>query len=67
MSAGHFGRISLFLPLCTISELRYLHWARDLAGEESGILYHMTKGSTPLSFVFAPLAHPELFNFLCDP
>ena len=21
----------------------------------------------PLSFVFAPLAHPELFNFWCNP
>ena len=31
MSAGHFGQISLFLPLYAISELPYLHGARDLA------------------------------------
>ena len=31
MSAGHFGQISLFLPLCAILELPYLHGARDLA------------------------------------
>ena len=31
MSAGHFGQISLFLPLYAILELPYLHGARDLA------------------------------------
>ena len=31
MSAGHFGQISLFLPLCTMLELPYLHGAQDLA------------------------------------
>ena len=30
MSVGHFGQISLFLPLCAILELPYLHGARDL-------------------------------------
>ena len=38
MSAGHFGQISLFLPLCAILELPYLHGAPDLAGEEACIL-----------------------------
>ena len=67
MSAGHFGQISLFLPLYAILELPYLHGARNLARGEVRIMWHMTKGSTPLSFVFAPQAHPELFNFWCDP
>ena len=31
MSAGHFGQISLFLPLYAILELPYLPWAGDLA------------------------------------
>ena len=44
MSAGHFGQISLFLPLCTILELPYLHGARDLARKKGRILYNMTKG-----------------------
>ena len=44
MSAGHFGQISLFLPLYAILKLAYLHKARDLAQKELRILYHMTKG-----------------------
>ena len=35
MSVGHFGQISLFLPLYAILELPYLHGARDLA-EKNG-------------------------------
>ena len=31
MSAGHFGQISLFLPLYAILELQYLHGAGNLA------------------------------------
>ena len=31
MSAGHFGHISLFLPLYAILELPYLDGAQDLA------------------------------------
>ena len=34
MSMGHFGHISLFLPLYAILELQYLHGARDLARRE---------------------------------
>ena len=34
MSAGHFGQISLFLPLYAILELPYLHGARDLPRKE---------------------------------
>ena len=30
MSAGHLGHILLFLPLCAILELPYIHGARDL-------------------------------------
>ena len=38
MSAGHFGQISLFLPLYAILELPYLHGARDLARRKWRIL-----------------------------
>ena len=38
MSAGHFGQISLFLPLYAISELPYLHEAQDLARKEGRLL-----------------------------
>ena len=38
MSVGHFGHISLFLPLYAIFELPYLHGARDLARKEVHIL-----------------------------
>ena len=44
MSAGHFGQISLFLPLYAKLELPYLHGARDLDRNEWRILWHMTKG-----------------------
>ena len=35
MSAGHFGQISLYLPLCTILELPDLHGTRALARREA--------------------------------
>ena len=38
MSAGHFGQISLFLPLYAILKLPYLHGARDVARKEVRIL-----------------------------
>ena len=38
MSAGHFGQISLFLPLYAILELPYLHGAQDLARKKQRIL-----------------------------
>ena len=44
MSAGHFGQISLFLPLYAILELPYVHRARDLARNEVQLLWQMTEG-----------------------
>ena len=44
MSVGHFGHISLFLPLYAILELPYLHGAQDLARNEQQLLYLMTQG-----------------------
>ena len=38
MSAGHFGQISLFLPLFAILELPYLHGAGDLASNKKSSL-----------------------------
>ena len=63
MSAGHFGQILLFLPLYAMLELPYLHAARDLARKKRHLLWHMTEGGMPLSFVFAPPAHPEIITF----
>ena len=31
MSLGHFGHVSLFLPLYAILEISYLHGAQNLA------------------------------------
>ena len=44
MTAGHFGQMSLFLPLYAILELPYLHGARDLARREVRLLKEMPKG-----------------------
>ena len=38
MSAGHFGQISLFLPLYAILELPYLHGASNLARRKGKII-----------------------------
>ena len=38
MSAGHFGQISLFLPLYAILELPYLHGAKNLARTKGRLL-----------------------------
>ena len=38
MSAGHFNRISLFLPFYAILELPYLHGARNLARREGQLV-----------------------------
>ena len=38
MGAGHFGQISLILPLYAILELPYLRGGRDLAGNEVRLL-----------------------------
>ena len=43
-SAGHFGQISLFLPLYAILELPYLHGTHDPARKKCRLLWHMTKG-----------------------
>ena len=44
MSVGHFGHISLFLPLYAILELPYLHEARDLARKGSANIVAYDKG-----------------------
>ena len=50
MSAGHFGQISLFLPLYAILELPYLHGARDLAKEEMAHIVAYDQGLNALEF-----------------
>ena len=50
MSAGHFGQISLFLPLYAILELPYLHEARDLARMKSAIIVAYDQGLNTLEF-----------------
>ena len=50
MSAGHFGQISLFLPLYAILELPYLHGARDLARKEWAIIVAHDQGLNAIEF-----------------
>ena len=50
MSAGHFGHISLFLPLYAILELPYLHGARDLARKESANIVAYDQGLKAIEF-----------------
>ena len=38
MSVGHFGQISLFLPLYAILQLPCLHGARNLAKKKEHLL-----------------------------
>ena len=50
MSAGHFGQISLFLPLYAILELPYLHGARDLARNERANIVAYDQGLNAIEF-----------------
>ena len=50
MSAGHFGQISLFLPLCAILELPYHHGARNLAKKERAIIVTYDQGLNATEF-----------------
>ena len=50
MSAGHFGEILLFLPLCAILEFIYLHGARDLARNERANIVAYDQGLNALEF-----------------
>ena len=42
-------------------------WGTRSSSEGGQLLWQMTKGRSPLSVVLAPPAHPEFFNFWCDP
>ena len=44
MGAGHFGQISLFLPLGAILELPYLHGPLDLARIKKAIIVANDRG-----------------------
>ena len=50
MTAGHFGQISLFLPLYAILELPYLHGARDLARKEGVGIVAYDQGLNAIEF-----------------
>ena len=50
MSAGLFGRISLFLPLHAILELPYLHGAQYLARKEVAIIVAYDPGFNAIDF-----------------
>ena len=50
MSAGHFGQISLFLPLYAILELPNLHGAGYLAGKDYCIIVAYDQGLNPPEF-----------------
>ena len=51
MSAGHFGQISLFLPLYAILELPYLHGAWDLAKKERMNIVAYDQGVDAIRFL----------------
>ena len=50
MSAGHFGQISLFLPLYAILELAYPHGAQDLARRERRFIVTYDEGLNTIEF-----------------
>ena len=50
MSAGHFGQISLFLPLYAILELPYLHGAQHLARKKRAIIVAHDQGLNTIEF-----------------
>ena len=50
MSAGHFGQSSLFLPLCTILELPYLHGAPNLAKRKRTNIVAYDQGLNTIEF-----------------
>ena len=50
MSAGHFGQISLFLPLYAILELPYLHGARKFSQKEGAIIVAYERGLDTIEF-----------------
>ena len=50
MSVGHFGHISLFLPLYAILELPYLHAAHDLARKQKAIIVAYDQGLNAIEF-----------------
>ena len=50
MSAGLFGRISLFLPLHAMLELPFLHGAHDLARKEVAIIVAYDRGLNAIEF-----------------
>ena len=50
MRAGHFGPISLFLPLYDMLELPYLDGARDLAREKKPIIVSYDQGLNAIEF-----------------
>ena len=50
MGAGHFGQISLFLPLYAILELPYLHGARNLARKKMAMIVAYEQGLDTIEF-----------------
>ena len=64
MSAGHFGKISLFLPLYAILESPYLHGARNLAGKEGRLLWHPTIGFNAIEFCVCSSGPSGVIQFL---
>ena len=50
MSAGHFGQISLFLPLYAILELPYLNGAKEPSRNEVAIIVAYDQETNALEF-----------------
>ena len=64
MSAGHFGQISLFLPLYAMLELPYLHVARSLAKNEGAHIVADNQGLDALEFRICSSGSSGVIQFL---
>ena len=64
MSAGHFGRIPLFLPLHAILELPYLHGAQDLARNQRTTFVAYDQGLNAIGFRICPSGSSGVIQLL---
>ena len=67
MTAGHFGQISLFLPLYAILELPYLHGAREPSKEGGSIIVPYDQGLNAIEFCICSSGSSGVIHLWCDP
>ena len=64
MTAGHFGQISLFLPLYAILELPFLHGARNLARKGGTIIVAYDQGLNAIEFCICSSGSSRVIQLL---